>query len=174
MTTQAPSTFTMQQPGTPRPGTIPRAYTVNGPPKKRCGLLAIRPDTQHDVTIGGRRQKVTAKDRRAFPSASGKFFCMHPLCRDRFFDTEDALRKAHDPQPQLEAREEVHPFGFWSNDAVGRFDPSCPACAKASADATRIVRAKDKDAADVLTTCAEHAGGAIGLLTPTDPNIPLA
>jgi hypothetical protein len=165
--------FSMQAPGTAQQRTVARPYTVSEKPKKRCGLIPIRPETQHQIRIAGKAQLVTAKDRRAFPEAAGKLFCLHPACAERFHDTFEQLMRAHDPQTELERRQEVHPYAFWSNDPCNAHpEPGCDACKKASADATRAARAKDKDAHEQAVPCAEHAGGAIGLLTPTDPHAP--
>lgn len=169
------STFTMQQPGTAQQRTAPRPYHVTAAPTKRCGLIPMRPEAAFDVQIGPKLQKVTARDRRAFPDATGKYLCTHPQCARKFFDSEEQLRRGHDPQTTLEARGETHVYGFWSNDPCNVHpEPGCQACAKACADATKAARAKDKEAAEVAVPCTEHAGGAIGLLTPTNPDAPSA
>lgn len=173
MTMQGPATpFTFQQPGNPRADSG-RSTVVNAAPKKRCGIVPMRPASMHKLAIGGKEQTISARDRRAFPHASGKFFCTAPGCFGKFHDTFDALARAHEPQTTLEAREEVHLFGFWSNDPCNtRPDPNCEACKAASAEATKTARAKDKAAPEVAACCAEHSGGVVGLLTPTDPHAP--
>lgn len=166
--------FSFQQPGQARPGDKSRSTNVKVKEHtKRSGLMPMRPGSQHVMPIGDAPQNVTARDRRAFPYATGKFFCTHRECMGRFHDSIDALQKAHEPQAVLEQREAVHLFGFWSNDPCNtKPEKDCEACKKASADATRTIRAKDKDAAEVGACCPEHSGGVIGLLTPTDPNAP--
>lgn len=165
--------FTFQQPGAPKPGTGAKTQMTVKEHTKRCGLMAMRPGSSHVMSIGDKPQVITARDRRAFPFASGKFFCTHALCANKFHDTIEQLQRAHEPQAVLEKRGEVHLFGFYSNDPCNtKPEKGCADCTKASADATRVARAKDKDAVEVGVCCPEHAGGAVGLLTPTDPNVP--
>lgn len=162
-------------PGNPS-ATSNRPYVVQPAPKVRCGIVPMVPDSQHMITIAGRRMYVTCRDRKDHPHAQGFYFCMHPGCVGKSWPTEEAMTKAHGQHSDMLARQETHLVGFWSNDDCKPPVDGCKACEKAmkdaSSEATKAARATNKDAPEVvvLRACDEHSGGAVGLLTPTDPN----
>lgn len=172
---QASPGLVFRAPGNPS-ATSQRPYITVAAPRIRCGIVPMAPDSQHMITIAGRRMYVTCRDRKDHASATGFYFCMHRGCVGKSWPTERAMVEAHGPPSEMVAREEVHLVGFWSNDDCNPPVDGCKACEKtmkdASAEATKAARAANKDAAEVviIRACDEHSGGAVGLLTPTDPN----
>lgn len=162
--TPAGSPMAFQMPGTPNPNMAARTFVTAPGPQKRTGLIPMALDSAHVLTIGRTKVQVTCKDRRLFHTAKGQAFCLGPGCSGQWWADEKALREAHRPQVELEQAGEVHLYGFYSNDDCGQPADDCPKC-KAATKAARTA-----DAPEALKACAEHAGGAIGLLTPADPN----
>jgi hypothetical protein len=171
--------MTMRMPGQPTPMAI-ATYTTEAAQTKRLGLIPMVPDSAHMIVIGtgreAKRVQVTCRDRRGFPDATGLHLCLGPGCSGKWWTSEAEMKSAHPTALELVARQEVHVHGFWSNDDCALPADNCPACEKATKDATsaatREARVKSKDAAEVvvLRACDEHSGGAVGLLTPADPN----
>lgn len=166
--------LTMHAPGTVDPSQAARvAPTPNGP-KKRMGLVPMAAGSSHLIKLGARPEYLTAKDRRLHAHATGAYFCLgcpKPLPKVegevvapyRMFADRAALLAGHDPPAELERKGETHLFGFWSNDPLGAPEKGCKKCQAATADA----RKADPTAAEV--PCADHHGGALGLLSPDDP-----
>ncbi len=162
-------------PGNPS-ATSQRPYITVPASKRALGIVRMAPDSAHQIAIGGRKMYVTCRDRRDFPNATGFYFCLHESCRGKSWPSDKAMTDAHGPPSEMIAREEVHLVGFWSNDDCNPPADNCAACElatkAASGAATKEARAKNKDAPEaiILRACDEHSGGAVGLLTPTDPN----
>lgn len=165
-------------PGQPQPTAV-RTLVQQAAPTKRTGLVPMVADSGHVITIDRKPRQVTCRDRRGFPDAKGMHFCLHRDCVGKWWPTEAEMRAKHPTALEMANANAVHLHGFWSNDDC---DPNaapvegCAACAAATAAATAAApRAKGKDAPEgppvpVARACDAHRGGAIGLLTPTDPN----
>lgn len=168
------NTLTMHAPGTIDPSQVAQVAAVPSGPRKRCGLIPMGAGTQHMVKVRGVPEYLTAKDRRLFAHATGAYFCTgcpKPIPRlegeavapYRMFATRADLLNGHEAPAVLDQKNEVHLFGFWSNDPIGKADKGCKRCQQATADARKV------DAAAAEVPCADHHGGALGLLSPDDP-----
>ena len=184
--TPQPQSFRM--PGSPSPAAV-NTLVSTGAPTRKLGLVPMQPDSGHMIQIGSQRVQVTCRDRRGFPRAGGKHICLHPGCQGRAWATERELREAHPSHVEMVNRGEVHLHGFWSDDDCNPPVAGCTDCEKATREASRAATAAaaatappvkgDKKNGDapaervevlVARACDAHGGGAIGLLTPTDPN----
>lgn len=166
--------LTMQAPGTISPEQIARTAPKTSAKRRRAGMIPMAAGSSHLLTLTGSPQYLTAKDRRLHAHASGVYFCTgcpKPVAKEgeqqaapyRLFATRDDLVKGHKPPADLERANEVHLYGFWSNDPIGAPDPKCKKCQAATAEA----RKTDANAGEI--PCADHHGGALGLLSPDDP-----
>lgn len=154
------ATMTMQAPGMiSGPDLVKQAKVANGK-RRRTGLIPMAVGATFEVNITGNPEQLTAKDRRLYSDAKGVYFCTG--CAKphdapyRMFETEKALRDGHPAPAVMDQRNEVHVFGFWSNDAINPPEPTCEKC----------IGEKGKPP----KACADHGGGALGLLTPEDPH----
>lgn len=167
--------LTMQAPGAISADIATQTAQVPSGRRRRVGLVPMAPGGSFLVKLGARPEHLTAKDRRVFDRANVVYFCTGcpaPVAAPgetappyRMFADLDALKKGHASPVELERRDELHLYGAWSNDPIGAHDPSCGKCKAASAKAV-----KDGAPAETLIPCAEHHGGALGLLSPEDPN----
>lgn len=166
--------LTMQAPGTISPDQIARTVPTPSGKKKRAGMIPMLAGSAHMLTLTGSPQYLTAKDRRLHAHANGAYFCTgcpkplpkvegEPVPPYRMFATREELLRGHKPPADLERAGEAHLYGFWSNDALGAPDPKCRKCQSATAEA----RKADPNAGEI--PCADHHGGALGLLSPDDP-----
>jgi hypothetical protein len=167
--------LTMNLPGTLDPSQVAQIAAVPSGPRKRCGLVPMGAGSLHLVKLGAKPEYLTAKDRRLHAHASGAYFCTgcpKPLPKVegeqvapyRMFADRAALLAGHSKSPaEMDRDGEIHLFGFWSNDAIGRPVSGCKRCQAATGEARKV------DAAAAEVPCADHHGGALGLLSPDDP-----
>ena len=166
--------LTMHAPGTIDPSQVAQIAAVPAGPRKRCGLVPMGAGTQHMVKLGPKPEYLTAKDRRLHAHAGGAYFCTgcpKPLPKlegeqvapYRMFADRAALLAGHEAPAELDRKGEIHLFGFWSNDPIGAPVAGCKRCQAATGEARKV------DAGAPEVPCADHHGGALGLLSPDDP-----
>lgn len=168
------ATLTMHAPGTVDPARVAQIANTPSGPKRRTGLIPMQAGSQHMVKLGPKAEYLTAKDRRLHAHAAGAYFCTgcpRPLPKVegeqvapyRMFATRAELLAGHEAPAVLEQKNEPHLFGFWSNDPIGAPVAGCKRCQAATVEARKV----SADAPEV--PCADHHGGALGLLSPEDP-----
>lgn len=142
------------------PGSLVHTARPGPAPDHARGLLRMVPGSKHQITIkpeGGEpiTMHVTAKDRRAFPKATGVLVCLHERCRGKTFRDDAAILAAHDHLAARQHENEAHVYGMWSDDPINAPAADCAKCIGEKGKAPRA--------------CADHSGGVIGLLAPAHP-----
>lgn len=137
------------------PGRVP-AMQQQQQTLKRYGVMRMAVDSDHIITIrpaegAPRRMQVRVRDRRLHPKAKSVVICLSPACLGRTWPNEEAMLRDHPDQVTMERQQEIHVYGWWSDDPAGSKQHGCAAC-KSSKEGP----------------CEAHHGGALGLLSSGD------
>lgn len=120
--TPAPaSPFVMQQPAAVTPLLASQAPAEDSQDRRKYGLLAMAPGSQHRLAIGGSTGLWTAKDRALYPNAKGFYFCTGCARTEqgyKSFANKTEMIAAHESPEMMKRKKEVHLFGFYSNDPM--------------------------------------------------------
>lgn len=91
--------------------------------KKRLGLMKIRIDSNHIVRgPDGVNRQFKVLDITRMPKIKHVAVCL--MCK-KTWDSEEELVAAHPDNRIMYKQEEIHPYGFWSDEPVekGNKDP---------------------------------------------------
>lgn len=115
------SPFTMAAPAAVSPLVAAQAPAEDRADPRKYGLLPMAAGSQHRLTIAGKEGLWTAKDRAAYSSAKGFYFCIGCARTEhgyKPFADKKALVDGHPTAEAMRKNKEVHLYGFYSNEAI--------------------------------------------------------